>query len=249
MKTQLSILFVLIYLLLGHTVTAQKDQMAVEIIPENYAQANEVRDLTIGQLKFTNNTGITISYIDAAYDGFKFLAMNTSASYKGKIVPKATGEVYIVASNAIKSFMETAGWTQLSTETIQTKTSTGSITTLYMYSKSVNFGDTLSIPVSNNYAGVAPVAKTLTIKPDVSTGIPKFNKNKHYFTFSDKILYTTSEVDLAKLNIYDLNGKLVFQKNRVEKEEVISVSSLSSGVYVVRLNVLGETVSQKLIIK
>ncbi|MDD4590001.1 MAG: hypothetical protein PHG06_06155 [Parabacteroides sp.] len=136
------------------------DQMAIEIIPEDYSQPSEVRILKVDALKFMHST-IPITAVAPEFDGYNFLAMKTSASYAGKIVPSATGEIYLVASGTLAT---TALVDWIKTDYEVKYFATNRTTTLYIYKLHVNYGDTINIPVNSNFAGLAPVAKSITIK-------------------------------------------------------------------------------------
>jgi hypothetical protein len=54
--------------------------------------------------------------------------------------------------------------------------------------------------------------------------------------------------DLLYINIYDLNGRLVFQKaNEFEAEEIVNLNNFKSGVYFIEFIYNHETTQQKVI--
>lgn len=249
MKTKLFFFIILFVGINIDNVLSISDQMAVQILPGDYTQPCEVRDLQVGVLKFLNNAGITIKTVAPEFAGFKFLAMNTSASYKGQIVPSATGEIYIVASGTLESFMLSANWAK-TTYQVQYQTSTGTTTTLYVYKKTVQFGDTVNIPISSNYAGVAPVAYNMSIKPDISTNERSINSdNSDYFLIKNNMLMFSERITHPiNVFIYNVDGRLVLQRNGINSNDEVSTEILKKGIYIIRLNLSSGSVSQKFLI-
>lgn len=249
MKTKLFLFIILFVGINIDNVLSISDQMAVQILPGDYTQPCEVRDLQVGVLKFLNNSGITIKTVAPEFAGFKFLAMNTSASYKGQIVPSATGEIYIVASGSLESFMLSANWAK-TTYQVQYQTSKGATTTLYIYKKNVQFGDTVNIPISSNYAGVAPVAYNMSIKPDISTNERNINSdNSDYFLIKNNMLMFSERITHpVNVSIYNVDGRLVLQKNGIKSNDEVSTEMLEKGIYIIRLNLSSVSVSQKFLI-
>ncbi|MDD3077777.1 MAG: T9SS type A sorting domain-containing protein [Paludibacter sp.] len=252
MKTKSYLLLVLILIFGIKTTYAESfipDQMAVEIIPEDYNQPCEIRDLAIDVLKFTNNTSIKLSSVAPEFNGFKFLALQTSASYKGKIVPSATGEIYLLASGTLAA-TTLLDWTKTDYQ-VQYQQSSGSITTLYIYKISVNLGDTINIPVSSNYAGISAVAKSITIKSQITTDNKQtVNNQSDYFFLKNRNLIFSNEIDHSfDICIYNTTGKIVLQKIGLNPNEALSVGSLKKGIYLVNLNMSADNVSKKILIK
>ncbi|MEA4936546.1 MAG: T9SS type A sorting domain-containing protein [Paludibacter sp.] len=250
MKTKF-FLFIILFLGINiDNVLSISDQMAVQILPGDYTQPYEVRNLEVGVLKFLNNTGITIKTVAPEFADYKYLALNTSASYKGQIVPSATGEIYLVASGTLESFMLSANWAK-TTYQVQYQTSTGTTTTLYIYKKSVQYGDTVNIPISSNYAGVAPVAYNMTVKPDVSTIERSINSDSSdYFLIKNNMLMFSEKITQPmNVSIYNVDGRLVLQKNGINSNYKISTEILKKGIYIIRLNLSTGLISQKILIK
>ncbi len=248
MKTKLFFFIILFVGINIDSVLSISDQMAVQILPGDYTQPCEVRNLQNGVLKFMNNT-IPITSVAPEFENFKFLAMNTTASYKGKIVPSATGEIYIVASGTLTDFMASANWVK--TSYTVTYFASNKTTTLYMYTKNVVLGDTVTIPISTNYAGIAPVAYNMSIKPDISTNDRSINSdNSNYFLIKNNMLMFSERITHpVNVSIYNVDGRLVLQKNGINSNDEVSTEMLEKGIYLIRLNLSSGSVSQKFLKK
>lgn len=249
MKTKLFLFIILFVGINIDNVLSISDQMAVQILPGDYTQPCEVRNLQNGVLKFMNTT-IPITSVAPEFAGYKFLAMNTTASYKGKIVPSATGEIYIVASgtSTVETLMSTANWVK--TNYTVTYFASNKTTTLYVYTKNVVLGDTVTIPISNNYAGIAPVAYNMSIKPDISTNERSINSdNSNYFLIKNNMLMFSERITHpVNVSIYNVDGRLVLQKNGIKSNDEVSTEMLEKGIYIIRLNLSSVSVSQKFLI-
>ena len=64
-----------------------------------------------------------------------------------------------------------------------------------------------------------------------------------------KITIDNSANEVMDVNIYSLEGRLVYSKNNVAKKEELNISKLIKGLYEIRIKVGDNTVSRKLVIE
>lgn len=197
------------------------DPMAVEIIPEDYGNPSKITIFTEGGNPYTNS-GTVWESVASDFNGFQFFSTNSNNTYRGKIVPSGTGEIYLVASGTLTI----SGWTKTSYTASYRLSDTR--TSLYIFKKSVNLGDTIPIPTNTNWAGLSPLAHTLTIKEiDPSTlalvkSSPVENEVCHNNLQKEIKLYFNKAVELASGELL-LNETVVpLNYCRVE-ENVISI--------------------------
>lgn len=246
-----TLLFVLVFGIKTIVAQSTPNQMAIEIIPADYTKAYEITYFTEGSKPFTN-AGSTItwkSFSAPGFEGYQFFSTNNSDAYKGKIVPSETGEIYIVGSEGAETQLNTLGWTKTA-NTGYYENSTGSAkATVFIFKKDVALGDTISIPEFNYYAGFSPLAYTMSIK-DAASGVEKvYGKNVTKFIVSNKELkLTDSGLHATELKVYDLTGKIVYNKNMAHVGEVIPLRFLEKGIYVAKYRIEGMIYSQKIMI-
>lgn len=235
--TLLLILFLMYGVLSGFGETP--DRSPVEIIPTDYAETAEITIFTVGVKPFPNST-VAWQSVPSEFDGFQFFSTNSSHAYKGKIVPSATGTIYLIGSGAAVL----TGWTKTSYSAVYESASVKA-TTVYVFERSVNFGDTIDLPTNNYWAGFSPIAYSMSIKDELSS-VESVNYKVNY-VMCDKNYLKFSEILNQPFDIwvYDVNGKVILQKNITNNEESIPVGFLNKGIYLVRLYFNNQFISQK----
>lgn len=136
---------------------------------------------------------------------------------------------------------------------ISTNSAGNTLITGSFYSSSILFGSTnlVNANSSNNSTDyfIAKLNSTTGIDETFLSGdgIICPNPANQWFTIQSLVYYTGN----AKIELYDLNGKRLLNKNipKGTEEKEIDVSSLECGVYCVRLQAGDKTVSKKLIIQ
>lgn len=197
------------------------DQMSIEIIPGDYGNPSEITTFTEGEKPYTNSATEWES-VASEFKGFQFFSSNSNNTYRGKIVPSATGEIYLVASGTLTI----AGWTK-TTYTATYKLST-SPTTLYIFKKNVNLGDTIDLPTNSNWAGLSPLAQAITIK-DIDTEVLTLVKSSPseaevcYYNLQKGIkLYFNKEIEFGTGELL-LNKKLIPLNDCLIDNSIVSV--------------------------
>jgi len=180
------------------------DPMSIEIIPEDYGNPYEVTSFIEGDKPYTNSGTIWQS-VASEFRGFNYFSTNSNNTYKGRIVPSATGEIYLVASGTLTI----AGWTK--TAYTGTYKLSETSTKLYIFKRSVNYGDTIAIPTNSNWAGLSPIAHNITIKEidplslTLVKSIPAENEIVYSNLQKEIKLYFNKEVELSSGELF-LNG-------------------------------------------
>ncbi|MDU1903644.1 MAG: T9SS type A sorting domain-containing protein [Dysgonomonas sp.] len=84
-----------------------------------------------------------------------------------------------------------------------------------------------------------------------SIGGEEFNNVTLYPNPTNGIVYlkTSKANDKCKVDIYNTSGKLVYSKENVVNGEVIDLSMLNKGIYIVKINTDGEIKTEKVILK
>ena len=116
-----------------------------------------------GAILFTNRP-YPITNTPDIFDGFEFLASAVPAkglpTNGGEIIPLDDGNVYIAARRNATNLKILNGWTEVKNSKFQFTTgkSTGE---LFIFTKTVKKGDRIQIPVTTDYVGIIPMAKSI----------------------------------------------------------------------------------------
>lgn len=223
MKQRILIIIVLIASYGIETNHAQTfpNQMSIEIIPEDYGNPSEITIFTEGESPYTNSGTVWLS-VASGFRGFQFFSTNSNNIYKGRIVPSATGEIYLVASGTLTI----SGWIKTSYTASYKLADTP--TTLYIFKRSVNLGDTINIPTNSNWAGLSPLAHTITIKEIDPTSLALVKsspaENEICYHNLQKVikLYFNKDVELGIGELF-LNGAAIPLNNCRVEENVVSI--------------------------
>ncbi|MDD3077776.1 MAG: T9SS type A sorting domain-containing protein [Paludibacter sp.] len=243
MKKGILFMFSILILRIGSAQTTA-DRMPVEINPTDYEQTSEITIFTEGASPFTNST-VTWTSVPNEFNGFQFFSTESKNAYEGKIVPSATGTIYLVGSGA--AVLD--GWTKTNYTAVYESTSV-TATTVYIFERSVNLGDTIDIPTNNYWAGFSPLAYSITIKGEVSGLNSPINEKTNYLLLTSNSLKISEQIDRPfDLYIYNICGKLVLQKNRINAGEIIPVDFLRNGIYLVKLDTQEKLILQKILKK
>lgn len=197
------------------------DRMSIEIIPDDYGNPYSINSFTEGGKPYTNS-GTLWQSVANDFRGFDFFATNSNNIYKGRIVPSATGEIYLIASGTLTI----SGWTK--TTYTGTYKLSETLTTLYVFKRKVNQGDTISIPTNSNWAGLSPIAHSITIKEiDQSTlslvkSVPAENEIVHHNLQKEIKLYFNKEVELASGELI-LNGESIPLNSCRVEDSIVSI--------------------------
>jgi len=216
------------------------DKSPVEIIPTDYAETAEITIFTLGVKPFPNST-VAWQSVPSEFDGFQFFSTNSSHAYKGKIVPSATGTIYLVGSGAAVL----TGWTKTSYSAVYESASVKA-TTVYVFERSVNFGDTIDLPTNNYWAGFSPIAYSMSIKDEVSSVMKIEHKENYVMCDKNYLKFSKNLNQPFDIWVYDINGKVILQKNITNNDESINVGFLNKGIYLVRLYLNNQFISQKI---
>ncbi len=96
---------------------------------------------------------------------------------------------------------------------------------------------TATQPGNNNYKAATAVAQTLTVTTlGVKEDAVLLKAVKLYPNPAvNSIRLDIGMVDTAAIQIFDINGKLVIEKKNYQSKEVVNISSLKTGVYLIRV--------------
>ena len=86
-----------------------------------------------------------------------------------------------------------------------------------------------------SYVDVIDGQTTVTIYPNPTQGLLKID------------IDNMPENNQSSIRIYDINGKMLLLKSNVENSTEIDLSSQSSGVYLLKINLSGKTTTWKII--
>lgn len=241
-KTFLLILFIVYGILFGFGEISAKSLNKANSIDNS--QTSEITIFTTGVKPFTNSSVVWQS-VPIEFEGYKFFSTDANHVFEGKIVPSATGTIYIVASRAASI----VGWTK--TEYIAVYASDKvQPTTVNVFQRDVNFGDTIDIPTNNYWAGFSPLAYSITIKGQTTSNLETTKEwDDDYFFVKDKsFIFSEKLTQPLPLHIYDICGKLIFIKNRIHPGETISIDTLKKGIYITKLDLQNRTIIKKIYI-
>ncbi|MFN0729988.1 virginiamycin B lyase family protein [Polaribacter gochangensis] len=96
---------------------------------------------------------------------------------------------------------------------------------------------TATQPGNNNYKAATAVAQTLTVTTlGVEEDAVQLKAVKLYPNPAvNSIRLDIGMVDTAAIQIFDINGKLVIEKKNYQSKEIVNISSLKTGVYLIRV--------------
>lgn len=238
--------FLLISILISGIAYSQTspDRMSIEIIPDDYTQTSEITIFAEDWRPYTNSTPVWTS-VASEFSGFQFFSTDANNVYEGKIVPSATGVIYLVGTGA--AVLD--GWTKTD-YTADYESASVKATTVYVFQKTVNLGDTISLPTNKYWTGFSPLAYSITIKDPMSGINNPVSETKDYLKLTGNTLKVSEQIEQPfGIYIYDVRGKLVLQKNLISSNETIPIGFLSKGIYLAKINMIKSSVSQKLLIK
>lgn len=229
----------------------------MSITVETDAGIFEKRQLATGSGILIDRPTYTITSTDlSGFESYEFLASNANASgvvdETGVMIPSVDGYLYVLADSTVTL----TGWTALAGTEMKFYTNT-----LRVFSKYANAGEKVVIPVSTNFRGVTPIAKTINlieIHPEGDTrldnivvngaSLSDFNRDltsyNYYLPYSESVAPAiTAKVHvegatIAINNAVDINSTT--ESERTTEIVVTSQNGLQTATYKVIFNVLPE---------
>ncbi len=132
------------------------DSMAVTIeVTESDAQIFTKSVFDDNAVLFKNRT-YTISGVPASFRGFDFLANDGARADRAVAIPSKDGYIYVAAKPG-----GLTGWTEIAGSTFYYSTATP--TDMSIYKKQVTAGQRIELPLIEDFQGITPIAKSITI--------------------------------------------------------------------------------------
>ena len=168
-------------------------------------------------------------------------------------------------ANVSNSYISMAAFTPTVTSNNVNVTNTSTSATTYAWNFGNGVTSTLTSPAQVTYTANGTYTITLiasnacnsdtteNVVTILSAGLKNNSLDKTVLVWPNpsfgKITIDNSANEVMDVNIYSLEGRLVYSKNNVAKKEELNISKLIKGLYEIRIKVGDNTVSRKLVIE
>jgi hypothetical protein len=184
--------------------------------------------------------------INALYNGFDFNTTTANESFELIIVDE---------QSSTAAFQSVIGTYSGITQSGVFGDATGNDLINQAYTASETFTPTTSGPyyvaIRATTVGTASLFMLFNISVNGATlGLDKFNQNTitHFYnTTNGQLTLMSSGLPFSGVQIFNMLGQIVLVKDLSQSQEVIEMSSLKNGLYLVKLNIEGKTKTVKMI--